>query len=146
MIKRILVPIDGSQHSKKALEFACDLALKYDAGLHLLHIVQAVAGEYTLVLGGAAVTIDADQEKLKNAGADLMNAAQQVADEHGCRVANTHIEGGVPAQKILNYASHSKVDMIVMGNRGLSDLAGLLLGSVSHRVSHLAECTCVTVR
>jgi len=146
MIKRILVPIDGSQHSKKALEFACDLATKYDAGLHLLHIVQAVAGEYTLVLGGAAVTIDANQDELKKAGADLMSSAQKLADEQGCRIAETHTEGGVPAQKILNYASEHKVDMIVMGTRGLSDLAGLFLGSVSHRVSHLAECTCVTVR
>jgi len=146
MIKKILVPIDGSPHSKKALEFACDLAVKYDAGLHLLHIVQAVQGEYTLVLGGAAVTVEASQEELKKAGADVMNAAREIADEQGCRVAKTHIEGGVPAQKILNYESHNKVDMIVMGSRGLSDLAGLFLGSVSHRVSHLAKCTCVTVR
>ncbi len=146
MINRILVPIDGSRHSKKTLALACDLAIRYDAGLHLLHIVQAVPGEYTLALGGAAVTIDADQEELKKAGAELMNSAQKLADEQGCRIAKAHTEGGVPAQKILNYASENKVDMIVMGSRGLSDLAGLLLGSVSHRVSHLAECTCVTVR
>ena len=146
MIKRILVPIDGSPHSKKALEFACDLALKYDAGLHLLHIVQAVTGDYTLVLGGSSVTVNASQEELKKAGASLMESAQNLAEEQGSRVAETHTQGGVPAQRILNYAIEHKVDMIVMGSRGLNDFAGLILGSVSHRVSHLAECTCVTVR
>ena len=43
-------------------------------------------------------------------------------------------------------SKHEKPDMIVMGRRGLSDLQGLLMGSVSHKVSHLADCACLTVK
>ena len=55
-------------------------------------------------------------------------------------------EYGDPAERILDCAKREHVDMIVMGTRGLSDLKGLLMGSVSHKVSHLADCACVTVK
>ena len=47
---------------------------------------------------------------------------------------------------IAGLAQDRKADAIVMGSRGLSDIKGLFLGSVSHKVSHLAECTCITVK
>ena len=56
------------------------------------------------------------------------------------------VVGGRPADTIVAAAERDKADMIVMGSRGFSDLKGLLLGSVSHKVSHLAPCTCVTVK
>jgi nucleotide-binding universal stress UspA family protein len=55
------------------------------------------------------------------------------------------VEGG-SARTILKLAADRKVDLIVMGRRGLGDLQGLLLGSVSHKVSNLAECACLTVK
>jgi nucleotide-binding universal stress UspA family protein len=56
------------------------------------------------------------------------------------------LEVGDPAETILRVARDRAVDMIVLGSRGLGDPEGLLLGSVSHTVAHLAACTCVTVR
>ncbi|MEE8536041.1 MAG: universal stress protein, partial [Kiloniellales bacterium] len=56
------------------------------------------------------------------------------------------LEDGDPAKAILDCAKRVEANLIVMGSRGLNDLKGLLVGSVSHKVSHLAECTCVTVR
>jgi nucleotide-binding universal stress UspA family protein len=53
---------------------------------------------------------------------------------------------GDPAAAILNLTREENADIIVMGRRGLGDLAGLLLGSVSHNVTHLAECACLTVK
>lgn len=146
MIKNILVPVDGSGHSKKALELACDLAGKYGAELHLLHVVQPAAEAYTMVLGAAAVTIEASREELEEAGAKVVDAAQQYAASHGCEKFHTEVTDGPPTKRILGRARDIEADMIVMGSRGLSDFAGLLVGSVSHKVSHLAECTCVTVR
>jgi nucleotide-binding universal stress UspA family protein len=53
---------------------------------------------------------------------------------------------GDPAKEILSVAAEEHADIIIMGRRGMGDLAGLLLGSVSHKVSHLAECACLTVK
>lgn len=143
---KILAPIDGSTHSRKALEFACRFARMYEAELIVLHVLHEAPGSSTLVLGGAAVTIEASQQDLEKAAADLFAAAREVAAKAGCPAVETVVRGGYPAQQILNYAKQQRVDIIVMGSRGRSDFKGLLLGSVSHRITNLAECTCITVR
>jgi len=145
MIKNLLAPVDGSEHSKKALELACDLADKYDAQLHLLHVILAPEAKHTLVLGGATVTVDAPKEEIEQAGRKAIDAAKAIAAEHGRKDVETGVLGGPTAQRILEYSKDNEIDMIVMGSRGLSDISGLLVGSVSHKVSHLAPCTCVTV-
>jgi len=145
MIKNILVPVDGSKYSKTALELACDLAEKYDARLHLLHVILSPDAKHTLVLGGASVTVDASEEEIEQAGHQVIEAAKKIAGEQGLKDVETDVVGGPTAQRILEYAKDKDIDMIVMGSRGLSDISGLLVGSVSHKVSHLARCTCVTV-
>jgi nucleotide-binding universal stress UspA family protein len=59
---------------------------------------------------------------------------------------HTVLRDGDPATAILSVAKEEKADTIVMGRRGLGDLAGLLLGSASHKATHLAECACLTVK
>ena len=146
MISRILVPIDGSEHSKRALEFACDLATQYDAEVHLLYVIQSVYYDKIMVLGSARVTIHMNQEEMEKAGNAVLDAAKDIAAEHGAKMVTETIESGSPTEVILEESKNRDIDLIVMGSRGLSDLGGLMLGSVSHKVNHLAECTCVTVK
>ena len=146
MINRMLVPVDGSEHSRNALEFACDLAKKYKAKMRLLHVVQAPSGSHTLVLGATAISVQTTREQLQEIGHKIIEAARQYAEGLGCHDVDTQIEGGPPAHQILRCARENEVDMIVMGSRGLNSVTGLLIGSVSLKVSHLAECTCITVR
>ena len=68
------------------------------------------------------------------------------APEKGRSDRSHGLAAGDPAKEILNIANEEHADIIVMGRRGLGDLAGLLLGSVSHKVAHLAECACLTVK
>jgi len=145
MVKNMLVPVDGSEYSKNALELACDLAEKYEARLHLLHVILAPEAKHTLVLGGDVITVDASEEEIEQVGHNVIEAARKIAAEHGRGEVETEVRGGPTAQRILEYAKENDIDMIVMGSRGLSDISGLLIGSVSHKVSHLAPCTCVTV-
>ncbi len=146
MIHKILVPVDGSAHSKKALEFACELANRFDAKLALLHVVEHGPEERTMVLGSAHVTIPAKPEEIERAGRSVTDAAAHVAEGLGCAVSDAQVVSGPAARAILAAAEHGGVDTIVMGSRGLSDLAGLLMGSVSHKVAHLAGCSCIIVR
>ena len=146
MSKTILVPVDGSRHSKKALEFACEYASKFDASIHLVHVAQPLHNDKTLVLGAAAVTVHASREELESAGKQVIDAAVEVASEHGCEGVTSEIDGGDPAQVIVRTAKSKNADMIVMGTRGLSNLSELLVGSVSNKVTHLSPCTVVTVR
>jgi len=146
MISNILIPVDGSDHSRKALELGCDIAKKYGAALHLMHITESPIRDQTLVLGGASVTLSASPEDLKRAGSKVLEYAQEYAQNHGVKEITTEVVGGSPAHQIVQSAKDIHADMIVMGSRGLSDLAGLLVGSVSHKVTNMATCTCITVK
>jgi nucleotide-binding universal stress UspA family protein len=176
-MNRILVALDGSEHSDKALDLAADLAAKYGAELVLLHVLSdrplsdaerhmaevefledivtsaevqglldarddpRLAAE-RLLAHSAAVT-----RRFREAvGKQLLDDARGRAAGRGVRSIQTVIADGDPAQAILTRAKELPADMLVLGSRGLGEVKGLLLGSVSHKVAHLAECTCVTVK
>ncbi|CAM3449348.1 universal stress protein [Halomonas lysinitropha] len=145
MYNSILVPVDGSEHAKKALSVACQLARQESAILHLLHIPEELAHETTLVWGIGAIAIEASREEREAVGKQVVDRAEQAARELGATHIETMIRQGDPARTIISEASRCKVDAIVMGSRGLSDLKGLVVGSVSHKVSHTADCTVITV-
>lgn len=146
MIKKILVPVDGSKQSEKALEFACNLADKYDAEILIQHTVETNLHEHAMFMGSAGFAFELDEEQIHNSGKVIVEAAMKIVSDHHNLTADTIVDHGSPAHNIVQCAKSNKVDMIVMGSRGLSNLGGLLLGSISHKVSHMAECTCVTVR
>ncbi len=85
-------------------------------------------------------------EVLRAVGEHVLDHAAEIAREHGVDKVIRRIEDGNPAKRILEAAYEEKADLVVTGARGLSDVASLLTGSVSHKVSHLAPVTCVTVR
>ncbi len=146
MINTILVPVDGSAHSRKALEFAAGLASRYQATMHLLHVAQQPMADHVLTLGAASIMVSGTRADLDKAGRKVIEAAADLARRVGVANVTTEVTSGDPAKRILDAAGEVQADMIVMGSRGLSDLSGMLLGSVSHKVGHLAHCTCVTVR
>lgn len=172
MIKKILVPVDGSQHSVKAVELASDLASKYDADIILLHVLlrghmpdglkRALDVEVGQRKDGAKNLVNMPQEimarvgskkdtqlsieELNFLGKHVLGSVARICHDKGVARVEERVEEGSPANVVIKVAEDAEVDMIVMGNRGLSDLQGLLVGSVSHKVSHLAKCTCVTVR
>lgn len=146
MSKLILVPVDGSEHSQKAIEFAADWAKTHDGKLHLLHVPEPMTGDEVLVMGGASLTLHATREELEEAGNAILAAAVDVAKTAGQSQVETSLVIGDPAHKIVAKADELKADMIVLGTRGLGEWKSLMLGSVSHKVMQLAHCTCVTVR
>jgi len=150
MVETILVPTDGSDHANKAVAFAGDIAPKYGAAIILLHVLSDPgSGRVPIEIRELAglENIRITEHDIRQAGAnELLHTAEDQARKHGAAKIEQVIEEGDPTRRILACAKARGADLIVMGSRGLGDLQGLLLGSVSHKVGHLAKCTCITVR
>ncbi|MFK5997548.1 MAG: universal stress protein [Rhodobacterales bacterium] len=143
MFKKITVAIDGSDASANALRVACDLAGKYGSKIHLVHTPQMETTAYAV--GAGAMVVTPSQKELDAAGAKIIDDALAIAKECGQKIAKTHLAHGNAADQILHCAEEWGADLIVMGRRGLGSFGSLVLGSTSLRVSHLAECACLTV-
>ena len=173
MFKIILVATDGSEHALKAVDLAADLAQKYDAQIVLLHVLlrdaavsdlhnladvgslpQAVQDELNVMEGAAPVATpmggvyipSVPRSVLEGVGSQILDKAKAAMEGKGVKIVSASIDDGDPAEKIVASAERENADTIIMGNRGVSDLAGLFLGSVSHKVSHRCDCTCITVK
>lgn len=173
MFKNILCPIDGSDHANKALTLAVDLAKKYDARLHLLHVLLRNVEEPALKrfaeIEGLTKTVASEIDRLMGVDSrveivrlrdlqtvatgvlvdiaeHIVGAAKLEAENNGVREVSVSVQDGDPAKRILEYARQEHADCIVIGSRGLSDVKALLLGSVSQKVAHLSDCTCITVK
>jgi nucleotide-binding universal stress UspA family protein len=148
MVTHILVAVDGSTHADRALAFAADLAVKYEADLTILNVV-SYASTVPLALGAYAELEGLYAESrsvLQEAGAKIVESAAEQAHRLGVEDVKTVVELGSPAQSICDAANANGIDVIVMGRRGLSDFTGFFLGSISHKVAHSADCTVVTVK
>ena len=141
MTKKILVPVDGSEQARKAIDFAANLAKQNDATIHLLHVYKL-----PIIPEGMGEYVISDRIELQALGDRIISVAQdEVRNKGGHHIEATVMEGD-PAERIIAYAKDHDVDVIVMGSRGLGSFKGLLLGSVSNEVSHRADRTCVIVR
>jgi len=174
MFKKILVAIDGSGHARGATEVAGDIAAKYGAELVLLHVVgngkvpaslaRMLEVEHMTdaehpnppnvanVPGGIAVmergtdSKEHEEQMKESVAQKILAEAENIAKRKDVVVVSRVTEHGDPVERILDCAAREDVDLIVMGTRGLSDFKSLLMGSVSHKVCQLSECTCITVK
>lgn len=146
MYQSLLVAVDGSEHGKKALELASYLAAQDDASLHILHVPEVLSHDATLVWGIGAVSIEAGRQELEEAGSKIIARAAEQARALGVKRVQTHVAQGEPARTIIRMAETLGVEAIVLGSRGLGNLAGLVMGSISHKVTHSAKCGVITVR
>lgn len=150
MTKNILVPVDGSAHALRAVDFASDIAQKYDAPITLLQVMPIFGSMEIPERLREYVEMEnvhiSEHKVLQSAATRILEDAEGRARANGIVNIQGVADVGDPARTIVDYAKRHNVDLIVMGARGLGDLAALLLGSVSHKVCHLAECNCVLVK
>jgi len=138
MFKNIVLAVDGSEYSHRAVEYARSLSERYEADLWLVHVFS-----HTSDLLGYQ-----DFEKLyakrKSAGQTVLDDAHKLL---GSTTFNVHTEllEGSEAEAILTVAENHQADLIVMGTRGFGAVKGLLVGSVSRKVIHLSSCPVMVV-
>jgi nucleotide-binding universal stress UspA family protein len=94
----------------------------------------------------APVPIPVPPDILRQVGDKIVEKARKAVEAKGVKDVKTQVVDGNPVDNILAAAEHEKADLIVMGRRGLGNVAGMLMGSVSHKVSHLVDCACLTVK
>ena len=148
--EEILVPYDGSKYYKKSLEEAIEIAKKFGSNIHLLHVIDTLTA-VPQVYDSQDIVID-----MKKIGLVLKNAVSKsdlilrnealLCKEKGVD-ADYKIITGSAANVILKFAKKMNIDLIVMGSQGLSGIRKIMaLGSVSRKVSELAQCPVLLVK
>ncbi len=141
--KKILVPVDFSKYSSRALEVACELARSFAAPLTLLHAYAIPT--YPLPEGYVLASPETVAELLDKTQ-QAMNATKARALELGAPAVEVVVAEGPPFAEIVRTAAEQGHDLIVMGTHGRTGLAHALLGSVAEKVVRKAPCAVLTVR
>ncbi|HSS63898.1 MAG TPA: universal stress protein [Gammaproteobacteria bacterium] len=145
MFERILVPVDGSEHALSALDFAVELQRKFNSELLLLcvyrHYSRLEASMYVIERDSPEDLAESMREHAKG----VVEDAKKHAAELDSKKLRAFVKSGAPARTIVNFAKDRNVSLIVLGSRGMGDVEGFLLGSVSHKVTSLARCPVLVV-
>jgi len=149
VIRNILVGVDGSENSDRALDFALDLAEKYNASIMILNVSESLAlaaiPEQTIAYTGSNnVIIDKDLRQIHEEILSKSVARAKTAKPN--LTISSMLKEGEPALEIVNTANEGGFDVIVIGHRGLSRLKELFLGSISEKVAHLTPCPLIIIK
>jgi nucleotide-binding universal stress UspA family protein len=145
VIRSILAPTDFSHHAEGAVRYACGLAEKFGATLHLLHVlpdvIVPVGPDPALITSVPpeyyAETQAQSREALTQVVAPDWPQPQQIVHE---------VDWGDPVEGIVRYATERGIDLIVLATHGRTGLSHVLLGSVAERIVREAPCPVLTIR
>jgi nucleotide-binding universal stress UspA family protein len=148
MLKKILLATDGSANSRKALAFAVEMASRYDSELYVLHVIPNMEIPLEVIEYLSAEDIDDSPASfyLEKIGQKIIQQSENECKITGCENVRTIVLRGDPADMIIEVAKDKQIDIIIVGSRGLRGIKGRLLGSVSRKVSHASECSCLIVK
>lgn len=141
MFKKILVPTDASEYSRRALKSALELARQLDAEVILLHVAYNPEAYLSFAVSyGISVT----HEQMKKSGEAALAATLTGIDTEGVALSQK-LAFGYPAGTILDEIKNG-IELVVMGSHGYGPLTGSMLGSVSQRVLSHAKCPVLIVK
>jgi nucleotide-binding universal stress UspA family protein len=145
---KIIVAFDGSKDSVKAVDFGCSLAEKYGSTLIIVYVYSATLPPY----GGATQTpipepVFEEAEALsKEKARGILTHGIELAEAHGTKARGELLEANSTVQAIIEFAASEKVDLIIVGTRGMTGFKKLILGSVSSGLVTHSECSVLVVR
>ncbi|MBV9466514.1 MAG: universal stress protein [Solirubrobacterales bacterium] len=146
MFGSILVGTDGSETASTAVSHAIALAGALGAKLQIVSAYEPIAEHR---LRSARVEVPKDLEWMINPHQDvlaLLESAEQQARTEGVEQVETFARQGDAADAILDVAEEQRVELIIVGNKGMTGATRFLLGSVPNKVSHHAPCSVLIVR
>lgn len=142
-IKKVLLPCDFSDCAAAATPYACEIAAKFDAELHLLHILEThISGTPQFVMGLALPRfVHESKAAAEKSLAELLQPSWCVG-----RDVVYAARDGVPKSEIVGYAHDHQIDLIVLATHGRTGLSHIVMGSVAESVVRTAPCPVLTVR
>jgi nucleotide-binding universal stress UspA family protein len=149
LIRNILVAVDGSENSDRALDFALDFAEKFGSAVTVLNVSEVLAMG---VVPQESATFSFDNmsiigKDLRRIHEDILSKAVSHAKEFKPNLTvSSMLRDGDPAVEIVNVAKDSGFDVVVIGHKGSGMMRERFLGSISEKVAHLAPCPVVIVR
>lgn len=175
MFNTILVATDGSDNANRAVKWAAELAKATNSKLSVVHTLlrdklpeawvhmaevehllddakttpppaMDISAGFAFASNGGSNKKIINQKVAAEVGKNILSHARQIAKEAGLQSVQTCARSGDPARDVLEEAQAVGADLIVVGTRGLGGLKGLLMGSVSSKISHLATVPTVTVK
>ena len=148
MISNILLAVDGSPQSSKAVKIASQIAQGVNAKLVLLHVVKLdeMPEAIKQFIKNENIPGRTDIDVLMNAAQHMLKGEVEKAKSAGVTEVKMEVEHGSIARTIIATAKRHNSDLIVLGSRGMGDIEGMLRGGVSHRVEILAQCPVLIVK
>lgn len=146
MFEKILIAYDGSVGAERALEKAAALARMTGASLTVLTVYR----HHSMLEASLSMVRGTNEpghldDTMRSAARDAADYAKSHAKDAGVASVSAFIKAGQPARTIIGFAKEKGHDLIVVGSRGLGSTEGYLLGSVSHKVTSLADCPVMVV-
>ncbi|MBI4508898.1 MAG: universal stress protein [Deltaproteobacteria bacterium] len=142
---RVLVPVDFSETSRRALAWAFDYARRAPCELHIVHVVEDHLTD--LLPQGGKERLESEISSITAAAAEELERMVPDAQERECiGPIHRHVVRGRPAAEILRTIDRIGAEMVVMGTHGRTGLANLLIGSVAEKIVRHAHCPVVCVK
>ncbi|MEC7522763.1 MAG: universal stress protein [Myxococcota bacterium] len=138
-IRRIICPVDFSEPSEKALDYAIELAAKFGADVQAIHAYQLPV--YALPDGAMM----AGPEFTTKVTDELQKALKELSARKSGVKLETHLVEGIPYKEVVRMTEELDADLVVMGTHGRTGLKHLLLGSVAERVVRSSKVPVITV-
>lgn len=143
IMKKILVAVDGSDYSRKALAKAKELGEKYNSEIVILYVISSLRYSHPYIIDK---TIEAEINKiLLEQGKKILEESLKAFEGYPSK-AVTFLKCGDPAREIIEMAKKESCDLIVIGNRGLNTISRAMLGSVSTKVINHSDISVLVVK
>lgn len=141
VMKRILVPVDFSANSTRALDYAAALAKKFDAALHLVHVCEVPS----MMTGSMDAYAIAYTDWSQQLGDEAERELEKLRGRLAGMTVSTEVLFGNPARAVATAARTNDADLIVMGTHGHGPVMHMVMGNVAERVVRMADCPVLTV-
>ena len=141
MFTNVLVPVDGSDNSYRALDAALLLTEKLGSSITVVNVIEQVPITHI----ESEKLLSELLEAYKKENQEILSKCSNIATQKGLSIKTLLLQGN-PASVILDYSKKEKFDLVIVGSRGMGKFKQLILGSVSSKIVHHSPCAILLIR